>query len=212
MQPITATRSAQAVSPAAILGAGISPADVKLAVLGNEDASRHIVESLHRPVFSTIYRFLGRGFCGDVEDIAQEIFLKVFRYLHRFDPHRGVKLTTWVFSIVKYHCFDLVKRQKIKTVSLDGSSAAPEDRQQRRPSASVLNSELGQKIKDAVQSLRPSYRRVFVLREYERLSYGAIAEVTGLPEGTVKSKLHRAKTALRQELAPYTQDRVGAGA
>ena len=184
------------------------PEDVKLAVLGSEDASRRIIQSLHPLVFSTIHRFLGSGFAQDVEDIAQEIFLKVFRHLQSFDPERGVKLTTWVFSIARNHCFDILKRRKATPASLD-NCPEPEASRQQRPSASVLNWELGQKIEDAIWSLRPSDRRVFVLREYKGLGYEAIAELTGMPEGTVKSKLHRAKTALRQELAPYIQDPVG---
>ena len=89
----------------------ISQEEVELAVLGNEDASRRIVGALQPPVISTIYRLLDRRFASEVEDIAQDIFLKVFRSLHRFDPMRGIKLTTWVFAIAKNHCFDLPKQR-----------------------------------------------------------------------------------------------------
>ena len=66
-----------------------------------------------------------------------------------------------------------------------------------------MNSELRKRLEDAVQSLRPSSRMVFVLREYEGLDYKSIAEVTGLRKGTVKSRLQGAKTALMAKLAPY---------
>lgn len=197
------------VSPAPVLGSEISPEQIEQAVLGDEDASRHIIEVLHRPVFATIYRFLGRRFASEVEDIAQEVFLKLFRNLHRFDPQRGVKLTTWVFSIVRNHCFDVLKRRRITAVSLDGGrdgedhGLEPEATEERGSSEWALNSELGRKIDDAIQSLRPQHRLVFVLREYERLDYQSIAEVTGVSEGTVKSRLHRAKAALMLKLAPY---------
>ena len=187
----------------------ISQEEVELAVLGNEDASRRIVEALQRPVISTIYRFLDRRFASEVEDIAQDIFLKVFRNLHRFDPMRGVKLTTWVFAIVKNHCFDLTKKRRIKTISLqskDGGinrSMEPNDARRREPPEIALRSEVCQQIDNALQELRSEERLIFVLREYKGLAYKTIAEVTGTNEGTVKSRLHRAKQALRDPLAYY---------
>ena len=66
-----------------------------------------------------------------------------------------------------------------------------------------MNTELGRQIDEALQSLVPSQRKIFVLREYEGLEYGAIARITGMPEGTVKSQLHRAKAALRGCLSAY---------
>ncbi len=187
----------------------ISQEEVELAVLGNEDASRRIVEALQRLVISTIYRFLDRGFASEVEDVAQEIFLKVFRDLHRFDPMRGVKLTTWVFAIVKHHCFDLTKKRRIKTTSLqseDGGinrSMEPRDARRREPPETALRSEVRQQIDKALQELRSEHRLVFVLREYKGLDYKTIAEAAGTKEGTVKSRLHRAKQALRDRLACY---------
>ena len=187
----------------------ISREEVELAVLGNEDASRRIVEALQRPVISTIYRLLGRHFPVEVEDIAQEIFLKIFRNLHGFDPMRGVKFTTWVFAIAKNHCFDLTKKRRIKTTSLqseDGGikrSLEPSDARRREPPETALRSEVRQKIFEALQELRSEQRLVFVLRAYKGLEYKAIAEATGTKEVTVKSRLHRAKLGLRDRLACY---------
>ncbi len=190
-------------------GSGISCEQVELAVLSDQDASRAIVEALHRSVIATIYRFLGKPFERDVEDIAQEVFLKFFRSLHRYDPTRGTRLNTWMFSIVKNHCFDLIKKRRIKTTSLEGKdgvinrSIEPSDAREHEPPNTALRSELGQQIHNALQGLPPDQRFVFVLREYEGLGYNAIAEALCLNEGTVKSRLHRAKVALRQILEPY---------
>ncbi len=199
----------QTVEPTATPGSGLSREQVELAVLGDQDASRAIVEALHRSVFATIYRFLGKPFARDVEDIAQEVFLKFFRSLHRYDPTRGAKLNTWMFTIVKNHCFDLTKKRRIKTTSLEGkdgvvhSSIEPSDGQGYEPPNTALTSELGQQIHNALQDLVPDQRVVFVLREYEKLDYKAIADALDLNEGTVKSRLHRAKVALRQILERY---------
>ena len=181
---------------------------VALAQGGDQDACRTIIEVLHRPVLATIYRFLGPRFHSQVEDIAQDIFLKVFRSIERFDAHRGVKFTTWVYTFVRNHCFDVLKKRRLTTTSL---TATTDEEGQRditdaaapAPATTAENRELGQKIGEALAGLGEDQRMVFVLREYEGLEYAAIADVMGVSEGTVKSRLHRAKQALRNRLSPY---------
>jgi RNA polymerase sigma-70 factor (ECF subfamily) len=188
--------------------AELDPEIVRRAQNGDESASRTIIEVLHRPVLATVYRFLGSRFRAEVEDIAQDIFLKVFRSLHRFDPSRGVKFTTWVYTFVRNHCFDVLKKRRIKTTSLtatqgdEGQREVP-DETELDPTGAAENKELGQQIEKALLALGEDQRMVFVLREYEGLEYGAIAEVMGVSEGTVKSRLHRAKESLRDRLRPY---------
>lgn len=205
----TLMKANPAVDPTGMPGSGISREQVELAVLGDQDASGAIVQALHRSVIATIYRFLGSPFVNEVEDIAQEVFLKFFLGLHRYDPNRGARLSTWMFSIVKNHCFDLTKTRRIKTTSLgdkDGGidrSIEPSDDRGHEPPNTALRSELGQQIHNALQGLSPDHRLVFVLREYEGLGYRAMAEVLDIDEGTVKSRLHRARLALRQRLERY---------
>jgi RNA polymerase sigma-70 factor (ECF subfamily) len=173
---------------------------------GDQAACRALVEVLHRPVIATIYRFLGPNFRKDVEDIAQEVFLKVFRALDRFDPARA-KLTTWVYTFVRNHCFDVLKRRIVPTTSLQTADGErPRDFPDHRelvPVHDAENHELGRRIGEALATLGEEQRMVFILREYEGLDYPAIAEVTGTSEGTVKSRLFRAKESLRQQLGPY---------
>ena len=186
----------------------LDPKLIGLAQSGDEDASRTIIRELHRPVLATIYRFLGSRFRADYEDIAQEIFLKLFRSIERFDPERGVKFTTWAFTFVRNHCFDILKKRRIRTTSIDArddddSSWEFADSDALQPREEAENTELGQKIEEAVSGLGEEQRLVFVLREYEGLDYRAIADVMSVSEGTIKSRLHRAKETLRQRLAPY---------
>jgi RNA polymerase sigma-70 factor (ECF subfamily) len=185
----------------------IQNSTVLAAQQGDPAASRAIVEALHRPIIATIYRFLGTGYRREVEDLAQEVFLKVFRALGRFDPSRA-KFTTWVYTFVRNHCYDVLKRRRIPTTSMH--AAAPDeaardfpDRRELQPPQDAENQELGRRIGEALASLGEDQRMVFVLREYESLDYSEIAEITGVNEGTVKSRLFRAKEALRQQLAPY---------
>lgn len=181
---------------------------VSRAQAGEEDACRTIIEVLHRPVLATIYRFLGSRFQADLEDIAQDIFLKLFRSIERFDRDRGVKFTTWTYTLVRNHCFDVLKKRQLKTTSL--TVVDDEDKQRdlpdhdaQEPTPILEARELGRKIEEALSLLGEDQRMVFILREYEGLEYGAIAQVMDVSEGTVKSRLHRAKEALRTRLAPY---------
>ncbi len=191
----------------------IDPDIVARAQRGDEDASRAIIETMHRQVIATVYRFLGSRFRAEIEDVAQEVFVKVFRAIERFDPTRGVKFTTWVYTFVRNHCFDFLKRRRLPTVSISPRDddefrpLDPEDDAARRPVETIENTELGEKIEEALAALGPDQRLAFVLREYEGLDYSAIAQVTGVSEGTVKSRLHRAKEALRHRLSRY----VGTG-
>ncbi|MEZ5965942.1 MAG: sigma-70 family RNA polymerase sigma factor [Planctomycetota bacterium] len=162
---------------------------------------------MHRPVLATIHRFLGRRYAPDAEDIAQEIFLKVFRSLHRFEPERGVRFSTWVYTFVRNHCFDVLKKRTVPTAPMHAGEGErpldPPDTHTARPDARLANDELGDKIEAALQALNEQQRMVFILREYEGLDYNSIAEVLGVSEGTVKSRLHRAKEAMRDRLAPF---------
>ncbi len=186
---------------------------IEAAIRGDQLASRKLVELLHRPILATMHRFLGKRFQNEVEDIAQDIFLKVFRALDRFDPDRGVKFTTWVFTFVRNHCFDVLKKKRIPTLSIHGESEAEDgrdwdvaDEASKNPEDHSLETELGTAIENALQTLSAGQRMTFVLREYEQLEVRAIAKIMDCSEGTVKSRLHRAKDALRQRLEPYMRD------
>ena len=190
----------------------IEPETVVLAQQGNEDASRSIIEDLHQPIMAFAYRMLGPGHRRDLEDIAQEIFLKVFRVLDRFDPSRGVKFTTWVFTFVRNHCLDLMKKRRLPTTSL--TSANDEEGQRDPGDTGVVtplrqaeSSEIGDKLAAALEQISPEQREVFVMREQQGLDYGEIANRVGVVEGTVKSRLHRARLALRGHLAELDPSR-----
>ena len=187
----------------------IPDSTLRAAQHGDEAASRAIVEALQRPVLATIFRFLGPSWRREVEDIAQEVFLKVFRALPNFDSARA-KFTTWVYTFVRNHCYDVLKRRRLPTTSMTPSNPdeAPRDVADRRelvPTSNLENQELGRRIGEALATLGEDQRMVFVLREYESLDYGEIAAITGVNEGTVKSRLFRAKESLREQLRPYLQ-------
>lgn len=203
-----AVRSTPAEPPAVI---DLPPEVVARARAGDEDAARTIVEALHRPILGVCHRFLGPRYRGQVEDIAQDVFLKIFRALSQFDPARA-RFTTWVYTFVRNHCYDVLRKRRLPTTSIDGGLDdddridLPDDRE-RSPGDRAHVRELGARIQQALQTLGEDQRMTFVLKEYEGLDYAAIAVATGVSEGTVKSRLFRAKETLRQELEPWLGDR-----
>lgn len=174
---------------------------------GDQTACRQIIEALERPVFATIHRFLGRQFSGEVEDIAQEVFVKVFRSLDRFDPTRGFRFTTWVYALIRNHCFDVRKKKRCVRLSLtspdDGEGQMDVPDRGLAPERGVLDAELGRQIELALDALDVAQREAFILKEYQGLDCEEIAEVMGTATGTVKSRLSRARVVLRSRLAPY---------
>ena len=188
----------------------ISDEIVRRARAGDVDAFRSVLEAFEKPVFQTVYRLVGGRFPNDVEDVTQDLFLKIFRALPRFDPDRGVKFSTWIYTFVKNHCFDVLKKRRIQVVSYDGSDRPGDpDKKIELPSATgepaelSLRGELGRRIREAVDELPYDQRVAFVLREYQGLDYREIGEIVDCSEGTVKSRLYRAKEALRGSLRKY---------
>jgi len=179
---------------------------------GDVEAFRTILETFQKPIFQTVYRLVGGRFPNEVEDITQDVFMKIFRSIGRFDPERGVKFSTWIYTFVKNHCFDVLKKRRLQVVNIDGAGSSDDDGNSGRfefeskseiPGEQLLASELHRHITEAVTELPDDQRLVFVLREYEGLDYREIANVAGCSEGTIKSRLYRAKEALRRSLKRY---------
>ena len=152
-----------------------------------------------RPVFALLSRMLAaRGRQDLIEDLAQETFLKVFKHLPGFDPSGPARLSTWILTIATRLAIDELRRGTLSVVPLDAgqhalaASGSADKLAERRA--------LGKAIESAVDALGPEYRAVFVLCAYHHLSYKEISDALGCDLGTVKSRLSRARSALRQAL------------
>ena len=140
------------------------------------------------------------------EEIAQEAFLKVFRSLDTYDPSR--KLSSWIFKIAHNTTLDHLRRRHLDTVPLEGSEEEDEpgvghrlsDDRVVSPRMEAESSELARAMEEAVSRLRPEYREVVVLRFQEGMAYQEIADITGLPMGTVKTYIFRARKELARHL------------
>jgi RNA polymerase sigma-70 factor (ECF subfamily) len=178
--------------------------DVELvasAIKGRQDGFEELVRRYQRPIIGYVYRLL-----GDYEsslDVTQEVFIKIYNSLERY--RCDYKFSTWLYRIAHNAAIDHIRRnsvnaQSIETENGDGAyqiqieSTAPTPEQDRE------RSEWRTEIEAVVKCLPTAYRDLIVLRHSRDLSYDEIAEVTGLPLGTVKNRLFRAREMMRELL------------
>lgn len=175
---------------------------------GEEAAYRELVRRYERPVFSLIYRMVRDREIA--EDLSQETFIKVLNAIASYRPE--FKFSSWVFKIANNTAIDHLRRKELDTLSLEGSphAATPEameatalqlGTERASPLDHVAARELGGEIEAAINRLRPEYRSCILLRHVEGRAYEEIAEILGLPLGTVKTYIHRARNELRVLLA-----------
>lgn len=176
---------------------------------GDDKAFEQIVRRYQRQVANILYLTLGSR--KDVEDLTQDVFLRVHASLARIKVEST--LFSWIYRVAVNIAIDEVRRRKIrKVVSLDfltepgGSEFEPQD--PVRTSDRVLAGEKRDKILAALRKLSPSHRIALVLREYEDLSYREIAETLGISEQAVKSRIFRAREELQRLLKDYFRERT----
>jgi RNA polymerase sigma-70 factor, ECF subfamily len=181
--------------------------DIRLMELigaGDDGAFEQLVERHQRLVIGTVGRMLGSG--SDAEDIAQQVFVRVWKNAKRYEPR--AKFTTWLLKITRNLVFnELRRRSRHPQVPLQSESDEEErplkDEQAIAPDASLLESELQQAVDAAIANLPETQRMAVVLRRYEELSYEEIAEALDQSVSAVKSLLFRARTELRESLQRY---------
>ena len=175
---------------------------------GDPSAFQALVERHRSMVYRIAYQFAGNH--HDAEDIAQEVFIKVYRSLDRF--RQDAQLTSWMYRIVMNACIDHRRRQRLAIAAPFGEEAehrmlnTPEDTP--GPEDRAYAGELGQVLESEIGRLPNGQRVVFVMRHHQGMKLCEIAAALGLAEGTVKRQLHAAVHRLRQAL---TEANVTAG-
>jgi RNA polymerase sigma-70 factor, ECF subfamily len=175
---------------------------------GDPSAFQALVERHRSMVYRIAYQFAGNH--HDAEDIAQEVFIKVYRSLDRF--RQDAQLTSWMYRIVMNACIDHRRRQRLAVAAPFGEEAehrmlnTPEDTP--GPEDRAYAGELGQVLESEIGRLPNGQRVVFVMRHHQGMKLCEIAAALGLAEGTVKRQLHAAVHRLRQAL---TEANVTAG-
>jgi RNA polymerase sigma-70 factor (ECF subfamily) len=177
---------------------------MRLVARGDSSALEDLIERHQALVAGTVARMLGSN--SDVEDIAQQVFIRVWKSARRYVPR--AKFTTWLLKITRNLVFNEMRRARRRAqVPLQSEPSAEEiplkDETNPAPDASLLEDELRRAIEEAILQLPESQRMALILRRYEQLSYEQIAEVLDLSVPAVKSVLFRARTELRSRLSKY---------
>jgi len=174
---------------------------VALTLTGRSDAFGTLVERYDRAVYNLCLRTLRDA--EEAKDATQEAFFKAFRALRTFRPE--AKFSTWIFSIAYHACCDRLQRRKrfAGGEMPDRADSAP------GPDLQAVRSDEARALRSAIDALPEKYRAVITLYHLQGRQYDEIAEVLGLPMGTVKTHLFRAKELLRRRLAGLRDDFAG---
>jgi RNA polymerase sigma-70 factor, ECF subfamily len=172
----------------------------------DERAFRELLEAHRDRVYNITYRMLGNR--AEAEDVAQEVFITVFKTIETFREES--KFSTWLYRVTVNHCKNRIKylarRHDRDKDELDEMSGGVNGAQvgtpvrAPQPDRALEGIQMEALLKEAIESLDEDHRTVVVLRDVEDLSIEEICEITELPDGTVKSRLHRARLALRKKL------------
>ena len=173
-------------------------------------AFREVVRLYRDRVFNLTYRMLGNR--EEAEDLTQEVFISVFKSI---DSFRGdSQFSTWLLRIAANHCKNRLKylarryeggkrEYDEQSVATQGKDAVASARPPLGPRAQLEAIEMEQLLQAAIRELDEDQRLLVILRDIQSLSYEEICKIVDLPAGTVKSRLHRARMALRKKMAKH---------
>lgn len=173
-------------------------------VLSGEEHLFEVLLRRYQPrILSHVARMVGSR--EDALDLTQEIFLKVFQALDRYNPE--FKFSTWLFRIAGNAAIDQLRKKKPRTIPLEnvdseGRVSSVEYKSgDLDPYGRLRNAQRGDAISQAIAELPDEFRELITLRHFTGLSYEEIADIKNMPLGTVKNKLFRARAVLKERLA-----------
>jgi RNA polymerase sigma-70 factor (ECF subfamily) len=181
----------------------IGCARIKQVIKGDQDAFGEIVEIYKNSIYQLCYRMLGNR--HEAEDIAQEAFIRAYVNIRSFN--QNLKFSTWLFRIATNLCIDRLRKKK-PDYYLDAEVAGTEgltmysqvSSDSPLPETEVESLELQETVQKEILKLPEKYRSAIVLKYMEDMSLNEISEILELPLGTVKTRIHRGREALRQQL------------
>lgn len=170
---------------------------------GNQDSFEEIVTLFQHRLYHVCFRMLGNR--QEAEDIAQEAFVRAYINIHTFDQKR--KFSTWIFRIATNLCIDRIRKKK-PDYYLDANVPGTEgltmysqiEAPGKLPEEEVERMEAQERIQYEISRLSDRYRSVIILRYIEELPLQEISDILELPLGTVKTRVHRGRAALRKQM------------
>jgi RNA polymerase sigma-70 factor (ECF subfamily) len=174
---------------------------LKRCLTGDNSAWETLLRAYTRKLYNLCYRFTGRT--DEAEDLTQEIFVKVYQTLRTFDAAQGA-FSTWLNRVARNHLVDHYRRTRKDRVtsSLEDELGTLEEKPSvgMEPVGHVESRERHEVLQQALNRLSPDLREAVVLRDLHDLDYQEIAQVLGVPAGTVKSRINRGRLELARVL------------
>lgn len=176
---------------------------IKRCKRGEEEAFAELLARYRNAIYGLCFRMTRSQ--EDARDLSQEVFIKVFSLLDRYDE--SYAFSSWIFRIATNHCIDHLRRNRLRFLSLDGQTDKDGDAIEiplpdkgPKPDTLLERREAMERLEEIVEELPPHYRVIILLRHDQELSYEEIATVLDLPLGTVKARIHRARNMITRML------------
>ena len=173
---------------------------VERCLRGDEKSFEELLEKYKNPVFSICLRMVRNH--TDAEDLAQDVFIRTFSVLDRYDP--SYPFSSWLFRIASNLCIDYLRKKRGTYVYLDEPIEGKDGEMSRqlpshlpKPDREMESKEMMLALEEAIGTLPEHYRIIVVLRHQEQLSYEEISDSLGIPLGTVKARIHRARNMIK---------------
>jgi RNA polymerase sigma-70 factor (ECF subfamily) len=181
---------------------------LKRAARGEESAFAVLYERHRAAIYRFAYRFLGSRTLA--EDVTQECFLALVRRPEGYQPEKAA-LRTYLCAAARNLSFKHLRKLGVETLT-DEPPEPSVPPATRSPLQAILDDEVRDRVREAVEALPPLQREAIILFEYEEMSLAEIATIADADVGTIKSRLHRARERLRRSLAPWMSERTAASA
>lgn len=174
---------------------------VERCLRGDERAFEELLKKYRNPVYSICFRMVKNH--SDAEDLAQDVFIRTFNVLDKYNP--SYPFSSWLYRITSNLCIDFIRRRKGGIVSIDEPVPGSEGEMPRQiaaetvdPDREMENREMMEVLEQAIAELPEHYRIIVILRHQEQLSYEEISDNLGIPLGTVKARIHRARNMIKE--------------
>jgi len=182
---------------------------IKRSIKGDVDAFEELIKDYKKMAYNIALRVLRNK--EDAEDISQEALVKVFKNIDSFNMQSTFKV--WLYRIVMNTCLDFKRKKKIVTYSIDKPLESDESEilqdipdNSNNPDIIIQNKLESQMLYECIEMLDDDFRTVIVLRDLQNLSYKDIASILSCNEGTIKSRLNRARKKLRDIITNKLQE------
>ncbi|MFN0203824.1 MAG: RNA polymerase sigma factor [Bacteroidia bacterium] len=178
---------------------------VERAQKGNEAAFEVLMKKYRKSVYYMLLKMVRNP--DDAEDLTQEAFAKAFSSIKKFDSTYA--FSTWLFRIATNNCIDFIRKKRLQTISIDSPVDGSTDgdgpyielkSETLDPADEMLRTQRKKYLEMAIERIPEKYQELVQYRYYQEYTYEEIAETTGLPLGTVKAQLFRARELLTEEL------------